>query len=258
MEMTPRRADVALELGPALACPSSRLPRPALALLAVLALVASGCFGGDDLGGGAARMTAGGTLEIAVDDGWSPATVGDPIPDGARVRTGAAEARLELRHGEVWLAPHSMAVVGTDLVDVIRGDLLVASGGSLGGRWAEVEVDGTGVFRLTPGVTPVVRVYDGDLEVRRPGERRAVSGLRQLNLAASRLPSRAAPLLYDTTDPWDRALLPQAVAFDEEIRRIARGIDRQHGVDPQAADFYETFAAIDETVIPSSRRPAGC
>jgi hypothetical protein len=221
-----------------------------LAGLALLALVASGCSGDDDFGDGAARMTAGGTLEIAVDEGWSSAAVGDSIPDGARVRTGGAEARLELRHGQVWLAPQSMAVVTAELVDVIRGDLLVASGGTLAGRWGEVEAAGEAVFRLTPGVAPVVRVYSGESEIRRPGEQRTVSGLRQLHLAANRLPTRAVPLDYDITDPWDRALLPLAVAFDEEVARIARGIDRQHGTEPQDATFYESFAAIDASIIP--------
>jgi hypothetical protein len=225
------------------------MPRVVLAIVAVMGLVAAGCSGGDDLDGAAARMSAGGTLDIAVDDGWSPATVGDTIPDGGRVRTGTAEARLELRHGEVWLAPHSMAVVTMDVVDVIRGDLLVASGGTLAARWAEVEIDGQGVFRLTPGVAPVARVYGGEGEVRRPGERRSVPALRQVNLAASRLPA-PVPLDYETADPWDRALLPLAVTFDEEISRIGRGIDRQHGVEPQDAAFYATFAAVDETVIP--------
>jgi hypothetical protein len=245
--MTHPRRDVVPVHGLARARSVARLA-PALALL-LLAAVLGGCSG-DALGSDAARVLSGSSLEVAVDDGWEPAVVGDPLPAGARVRTGDSEARLELRAGEAWLAPGSMAVVSRDVVDAIRGDVLVRSEGRLAGRWGDAMVAGTGSFRLTPGVTPLVRVYDGMGAVRRPGEERAVESRRELSLATTRLAAEGVPLSYDPEDPWDRRLLPRAVAFDDEIARLARGIDRQHGTEPQEPAFYETFSAVAADAIP--------
>jgi hypothetical protein len=219
------------------------------ALLGVLALALTACSG-DAVAPGEARVLSGGTLEVAVDDGWAPAEIGETIPEGARVRTGTAESRLELRSGEVWLAPSSMVVITKERVDVIRGDVLLAAAGDLAARWGDLEAQGEGVYRLTPGVAPVVKVYDGSIDLARHGEERTIGGLRQLSLAPSRLPLRPTPLAYDRADPWDRLLLPRAVAFDAEVERLARGIDRQHGTRPREAAFYETFAAVDPETIP--------
>lgn len=247
--MTHPRRDVALVHGRARPWSVARL-RPALALLLLLAAVVLGGCSGDALGSDAARVLSGSSLEIAVDDGWEPAAVGDALPAGARVRTGDSEARLELRAGEAWLAPGSMAVVDRHAVDAIRGDVLVRSEGRLAARWGDAQVAGAGTFRLTPGVTPLVRVYDGVGDVRRPGEERTVEGRRELSLATTRLAAEGVPLSYDPEDPWDRHLLPRAVAFDDEVGRLARGIDRQHGTEPQQPAFYETFSAVAADTIP--------
>lgn len=220
-----------------------------MVLLLVAIVVAGGCSR-DPLGSDAGRVLAGSSLEVAVDDGWEAAEVGDPLADGARVRTGETEARLELRDGEAWLAPGSIAVVNREAVDAIRGDVLVVSGGQLAARWGDAEVAGEGAFRLTPGVTPLLRVYRGAADVHRPGEERQVEARRELSLATTRLAVKGAPLSYDPDDAWDRQLLPKAVAFDDEVARLARGIDRQHGTAPQAPEFYETFSAVAQETIP--------
>jgi hypothetical protein len=220
------------------------------ALLTVLALVATGCSD-EPLASGGALLVAGETLEVADgDDTWSAVSVGANLPEGARVRTGAEEARLEVRGGEVWLAPSTMAVLAADVVEVVRGDALVASGGALRARWGELEVVGVAVVRLTSGVTPLVKVYDGAVAVARHGEERNVPALRQLGLGSVRLPLQPVPIAYDADDPWDARLLTRAVAFDAEVERLAKGIDREHGARPREPEFYETFAAVEPDTIP--------
>lgn len=227
--------------------PSCRPPR--WTALVVLAVVLAGCSS-TGLRAEIGTLVAGEDVEVAVDGGWVGTEVGDGLPEGARVRTGEDEARLDLRGGQVWLKPGSLALLREGQVDVVRGDALVRSDGAMQARSSDVEVRGEAVYRLVPGVAPRVGVYRGEVQVRRPGETRSVPALREVSLGDVRLPQEPAPLAYRPDDPWDRALLPQAVAFDVEVERLARGIDRQYGPEPRAADFYESFLAVEPDTIP--------
>lgn len=226
--------------------PAGRLPL----VLCLLVAVVSGCARPGLAGRAAATAMTGDGLEVAVDQGWASVAAGEAIPAGARVRTAAAEARLELRGGEVWLGPNAAARIEIDRVDVIRGETLVASGGALGTRWADVEVTGEGVYRLSPGFSPRVGVYSGTVTVRRPGEERTVGRLRQIGLGAHRLPADGQPLAYRGDDPWDQDLLPRAIAFDAEVEQLRRGLDRQYGTQPQPLEFYRTFTPLPAATVP--------
>lgn len=226
-----------------------RTPLQVGALLAALLLTLTGC-GSAGLGEDVARVSAGATLEIAQGDTWVPAAIGDAVPNGARVRTGVSEVRLRLSSGEVWLSPKSMARLSRDVVEVERGDVLVAADRDLTSRWGESEVKGKATYRLTLDVMPLLKVYEGDVEVSRLAEERAVPALRQLSLGAPRLAEEPAPIDYDVRDEWDRTLLPAAVAFDAEVEQLARGLDRQYGDQPRDAAFYATYAILDPNTIP--------
>jgi hypothetical protein len=232
-------------------------PRPGVVgLLAVLALVAAACTDADLDSGDAARVVSGSGLLVASGGDWVEAGEDDVIAEGARVRTGREEVRLELRAGEAWLAAGSAALVRRDHVELVRGDLLIASGGSLGSSWAGVSVSGPGVYRLTPGFAARLGVYRGDVILERPGERVMVSSLRQADLSVRRLATEGAPLAYRHDDAWDRTLLAPAIAFDAEAARLTRGMDREFGTAPQTADFYRGFAAVDAAAVPVLARTA--
>lgn len=235
------------------------LERPALALFVVLGLAAmlGGVaflrgWGNQLRYGVSAKVVSGDTLETASERGWVRLGVGDDIPEGARVRTGSREVRLKLRDGQVWLGPDAAARLFSQHVDLIRGEAIVANpaGGVLSARWTDVTVSGSGVFRLTPGVDPRVGVYAGSVQVRRPAQSRPVEALEQLGLSTRRLPVSPAPLGYRAQDPWDRELLGEAVAFDDEVQRITRGIDVKFALGAKPPEFYRVFKAVDDATIP--------
>lgn len=202
--------------------------------------------------GASAKVSSGDTLEIAGERGWVRLGVGERIPDGAPVRTGNSQVRLQFHDGQVWLGPEAAARVFSQRVDLIRGEAMVINpaGGALSARWTDVTVSGRGVFRLIPGVDPRVAVYSGSARVRRPAESRPVGALEQMRLSTRRLPVSPAPLEYAAQDPWDRELLSQAVAFDDEVQRIARGIDVKFAVGAKPPEFYRVFKAVDDATIP--------
>lgn len=202
--------------------------------------------------GVSAQVLGGDTLETTGERGWVRLGVGDDIPDGARVRTGGSQVRLELGDGQVWLGPDAAARVFSQRVDLIRGEAMVIdpAGGMLSAHWTDVLVSGRGIFRLTSGVNPRVGVYAGSVRVRRPAESRPVGALEQLGLSNRRLSAASGPLEYAAQDPWDRELLGQAVAFDDEVERIARGIDVKFAVGARPPEFYRIFRAVDDATIP--------
>ncbi|MGH8898397.1 MAG: hypothetical protein ACRDZ4_15610 [Egibacteraceae bacterium] len=233
----------------------------------VVALVLTAMLGGAVLLSGlgnrlrhgvSAQVVSGDTLETAGERGWVPLGVGDDVPDGARIRTGGSGIRLEFRDGQVWLGPDAAARVSSQQVDLIRGEAMVVNpeGGELSAHWADVAVSGRGIFRLTPGVDPRVGVYAGTVRVRRPAESRPVGALEQLGLSTRRLPVNPAPLAYRVQDGWDRELLGQAVAFDAEVERIARGIDVKFALGAKPPEFYRAFKAVDDATIPILRSTA--
>lgn len=236
---------------------SRHIPRAAALLVPLAAaLIGAGCSGGDDPGDAVARLTSGSLVEVARSSGWSELAVGDEIAAGTRLRTGEKQARLAMRSGHVWLGPQAAAEFTEDHVELARGEALVESDGDLRMRWTEVEVAGEGVYRLSPGLAPRLGVYRGDITVRRPSEVRTVPPLREASLSARRLPAMAQPLTYRHDDPWDRILLRDAIAFDGEADRLLRGLAREYGNEPQAADFYATFAAAPDATVPVVARHA--
>jgi len=214
-----------------------------------LALLLSGCSTAR-LSGGEARVLSGTSLLRASGDTWLTVAKGETIPDGSRVRTGLATARLELQQGEVWLGPSATVQLDGEHLRVERGEVIVHSDGELATVWESVRVTGKGVYRLSPGASPRAGVYEGTVTVSRPGEERRLPRLRQIGLGSRRLAAQPDPLYYELNDGWDRELLPQAIAFDEEVAGLARGIDREYGVAPRDADFYASFAAVKPETVP--------
>lgn len=215
-----------------------------LAVLLTLALLAAGCTsGGGALEAGEAATLTAGPADVSIDSGeWATRESGDTIPAGARVRASAVEVVMDLRGGTSRLAPGSMAVVGEDDIEILAGELLVETAGAISARWADTEVVADGVARLTGGLSARIAVYRGVATVQRPAQQRELAALRELDLSAFRLAGVSDPLRYSEADVWDQELVGDAIAFDGEAARVARGLDVEFGSAPRRPRFYREFA----------------
>ena len=218
-------------------------PRPSVAVLLAVCLLASGCSTDGGLSAGdAATVADGSRAEFVLGDG--DATVveaGAVIPEGAQVRPVGGELRLEFRTGSARLSRDAEAVVTADRVTLERGEALIDSAGALSGAVDDTVAAGQARYRLTSGLSARVGVYDGAVTVRRPAQEREVPALRELDLAAFRL-GVEEPLQYRADDAWDRDELGAAIAFDGEAARLTRGMDVELGRRPLKARFYRQFA----------------
>jgi hypothetical protein len=217
--------------------------RPLVAALCCAALIAAGCSSDDGLAAGdAATFREGTSGEVSLDgDRWERRGDGQPVPDGARVRALDGEVRLELRDGTVVLAPGSAATIAARSVTLDRGDLLLDSTGGVTAKLGDTTIAPEGVVRVTGGLAARVGVYRGSADIRRPAQERQVAQLRQLDLAAFRLAPSGDPLRYRDNDAWDQDLLGDAIAFDGEVARLARGLDVEFGTRPKRPAFYREF-----------------
>lgn len=218
--------------------------------LAAATLAAASCTSGAEGGGAVARVFGTDTLRVIVDGSRQQLSPGEEIPAGARVITGDDEARLAFPNGDVRLGPGAAARVSDHHVDVIHGEMLVASDGELSASWSETEAGGEAIYRLTPGATPRVAVYRGDVDLQRAGESVTVEGLREVSLSARRLGAARRPLNYRPDDQWDRKLMSGAIVFDGEAERLVRGLDQAYGTAPQRKSFYASFVPLASSTVP--------
>lgn len=227
-----------------------------VAVLSGLALLAAGCSSSGLKAGDAATFAEGFGGEISVDgEQWESRADGDAVPDGAQVRATDGEARLVLRDGTARLAPGAAATVTTNALQLERGELLLDSDGGLEVRLGDTAVVAGGTVRVSSGLAASVGVYAGTATVRRPAQEREVASLRQMDLAAFRLAPVGVPLRYSPEHPWDQELLAEAIAFDGEVARLARGMEIEFGTRPQPAGFYREFAAPRVVPVLSAAAP---
>ena len=231
--------------------------RPLAAVLFCIALIATGCSSSDGLkAGDAATFVEGFSGEVSVDGGdWEAREDGDAVPEGARVRATDSEVRLALRDGTARLAPGAAATLTQDAVQLERGDLLLDSDGGLRATVGDTEIVAGGTVRLASGLAASVGVYEGNATVRRPAQEREVAALRQLDLAAFRLAPSGEPLRYSSADAWDQELLGEAIAFDGEVARLARGMEIEFGTRPKPRAFYREFAGRQALPVLSDAAP---
>lgn len=225
-------------------CTAHFAPRPLVAVLCVVAVLAAGCSSGDDLGAGdAATVADGSTAEFSTDgQQWTQRDAGEVIPADAQVRSVDDELGLQFRDGEVRLSPDAVATISATRVTLERGQALVDSDGALTAAYDDATVAGAGQYRLAAGLASRVGVYSGDVVVRRPAQEQQVAALRQLDLSAFRL-EPPTPLQYRDSDVWDQQLLADAIAFDGEASRLAAGMDSQLGTRVRGLPFYRQFGA---------------
>ncbi|MPZ73880.1 MAG: hypothetical protein GEU74_11735 [Nitriliruptorales bacterium] len=218
-------------------------PRSLIAVLVALVLTAVGCTSGGLGRGDAATVADGSTAHVAVDgENWETFNAGRQVPDGALVRAADDEAVLEFRQGAVRLSPGSTAVVRNDRIELVEGDVLVSGKRTIDVEVGDTAVTGDGLFRVSSGLSSRAAVYSGTATVARPAQLRGLPALRQLDLSPLRLAAIGDPLQYHDGDAWDREFLGDAITFDGEAARLARGIDIEVGRAPLRPRFYAAFA----------------
>ena len=217
-------------------------PRALGAVLAAVALVGTGCSSDGLRAGDAATIGEGSVAQIAIDGGeWEAVEGGTRVPEGAQVKAAEGETVLDFGDAVLRLAPGSVAVVDKGGIELSDGEALV-EGSGLDVVLGDTTVAANGSVRVSSGLSSRVGVYEGTAVVRRPAQRREVTALRELDLAPFRLAATADPLQYLERDPWDAEFLGDAIAFDDEAARLARGIDVEIGRAPLRPGFYATFA----------------
>jgi len=127
---------------------------------------------------------------------------------------------FELREG---LADAAGTTVLMDKVPVLEaGDLLVSTPDS-----TRLEADGTdvvvreGAARLSRAFGMSASAYDADLELDSAGVESKVRALRQVAVPDLGRPRPPRPVQYEDDDPWDRRFLGAAMAFEEDLEKLA-------------------------------------
>ena len=100
-----------------------------------------------------------------------------------------------------------------------------------------------GVFRIDRGFGSVrTGVYKGSVELDAPGQADlAVSTLYQATLVAGDLPSQTRPYRLDEEDAWDKVLLEEVVALEEDLATLARGLSTQLGRQRPGLDYFRAL-----------------
>jgi hypothetical protein len=227
------------------------VPAIGAVLVALVALVAAP-FQGDALGPGTLRLVAG-SAEVLHEDRWAPLVAGARVGLDAWVRAtpDGPGAELALTSGSVELRPGATArLVDRDRLELDGGSLLL----EVEDRWV-VDVDLVavaviGTARIDLGPVRRVGVYDGGVGVTVGERASAVAAYEQVDLAdTDRLEPR--PLRYRADDPWDARLLAGAIAVDDDVAALQRGLRAQYGTALQTADFYRDFLAVEDTLASS-------
>jgi hypothetical protein len=200
----------------------------ALVVVALLGATVAACSD-DGPGEGEAHLEVDGKAVVQRADGESE-DVDDSTDlgrgDRVEVTDGVALMRLkggttfELREG---LSDAASTTVLMDKVPVLEaGDLLVSTPDS-----TRLEADGTdvvvreGAARLSRAFGMSASAYDADLELDSAGVESKVRALRQVAVPDLGRPRPPRPVQYEDDDPWDRRFLGAAMAFEEDLEKLA-------------------------------------
>lgn len=187
----------------------------------------------------AGRLTVTGRAEVVgTDGGTRTVTKSRTLKAGEQVRMldgtamlGLGSGRqLELRKGStVRLALERTSAGGTETqAELVGGDVLASSTGDAATVVAaDSTIQVTGVARLSKDLAVVVAVYQGAAGVETAGKAASVPALRQVTVPAPGLPSRATPITYTATDPWDQRYLGDAIDLGNQLAARSKGLSAQ-------------------------------
>ncbi|MGI9017300.1 MAG: hypothetical protein ACR2HR_09405 [Euzebya sp.] len=212
--------------------------RSFLSLWLAVALLASACVGGG--AGRAGQVTAGQVQRL---DGRSWVDVARVGP-GDEIRA-VTDASVQIAAASITLRRGTEGRIIADGVALAVGDVLVEGTGAVV-ELMQSTISGSGAYRVQTGVAPRLAVYRGGTEVRRPAEAQRVNALRQLDLSSRRLDGTDEPLSYAAEDLFDQLQIPDAIAFDGQVKNLVNAIDNTYGAEPQPPGFYTSFVSVAE------------
>jgi hypothetical protein len=212
----------------------------AFALVAYAALSLTACDRTDDRAVG--RLNVTGKAEVvAVDGSLKEVTrsrtlrTGEQVTvvDGTAVLSLGGGRSLELRKGTVVRLALETGPLGTSVPrgELVAGDLLVQApeeAATVVAADTTVQVT-AGVARVSRNLAVVVGVYRGSAGVESAGRAESVSVFRQRTVPAPGLPSRATPLTFSATDPWDQRFLGEAIDLSDRLVATSRGFTNPPG-----------------------------
>lgn len=181
---------------------------------------------------------------------------GESLPRGAIVSTGPrGTATLDVRDRLVRLASDtSVGVPDGAGVDLRRGSILVdrRNGPEVTVRAGLLTIDDIdrGGLRVDRGFSTRVSVYSGAARAVTSDRRLDVPRLHVVTMAGRALPDEAAPLRL-AGDEWERAVIPEVVAADVTLSRLARGLDTSRpspgSIEVLPAAYREALADLPPT-----------
>lgn len=222
----------------------------------------------------AGRLTVTGRAEVVGTDGGAKTVTksrtlkaGEQVRmlDGAAVLGLGSGRQLELRKGStVRLALERTSAGGTETrAELVGGDVLTSSTGDAATVVAaDSTIQVTGVARLSKDLAVVVAVYQGAAGVETAGKAASVPALRQVTVPAPGLPSRATPITYTATDPWDQRYLGDAIDLGNQLAARSKGLSGQvaAGESTNVAFFRQLLPglaqqAFDPSLLSADRAP---
>ena len=226
--------------------PTARAAALLAVLIVLVGIVIGPMSGFDTVFGVRSTTVAAGQVEVATDEGWVLAEPGDRIADGARVR--AASPRPALARGAMTLHLGPDAVVVTGATPAVEAGTVVGDGDQVSLSHDLVAVEGSGLVRVDAigryaayaGSAVVTDAADAEVLVRAYEDVRGVDGIVRED---------PRPYTYVDTDPFDRVHLANALAVDDVVTALHRGVEAEYGVSPQSVDFYTDFDGIDGAII---------
>lgn len=195
-----------------------------------------------------------------------PSTGPRTLATGARIRVLAGSATVTLPTGDrLELAEEADVRVG-DRPELLSGRVLLVPGGAgpLVIDAAGSTVTALGPARVERDLAVTAASYRTGVRLESAGRRLRVPPLRQASIASlGEVPTEAALLVYDPSDPWDREYLPGAAELAAELDARSRGFTASvAGGQGRTPGFYrlllpalEGEAAFDARSLEPARPP---
>lgn len=216
-----------------------------VAVLAVLAgLILAPPLGPGQLPAGAAARIVDGPAEVLRAGSWVTPADGI-VRRGEQVRSGSDYARLELRAGELELAPGTRVTVGRDEMTLDTGAVLATVDQLTAVTLDGLVARGLGTFRVDVTPRRRVGVYDGGVAVAAGSVGVAAEAYQEVEVVEA-APTPPAPLRYRGDDRWDVRLLASALAVDSHIDRLETSLASLYGTQLQTPAFYRDFLGVDD------------
>jgi len=227
---------------------TARVAAVVAVLLAIASTISLPVGGLGSVGETGLRLLSG-ALEQRVDGVWQSVSEGTNIAAGTWIRTSETEAELGRPGVAVHLLPDTELVV-EDVPDLQRGSLLLGSEREVAATTGLITGHGRGWWRLDAGQAARVGTYEGTVTIRDgAGREELLRDFRQVAVVSGVIEGAAVPVTYVATDAFDRRFLADALAIDDFLAALARGLRADYGTEPQTLAFYQDFDGLGGQVV---------